>query len=75
MFNDRGYDLITTNIIAAEQTLKPQILIAIKDGEVDKSELQGLSITVNEPSIFFIVTMSLFFSTFTIFSRLNSIGL
>ena len=45
---NRTDDLITTNIIAAEQTLKPQILIAIKDGEVDKSELQGLSITVKE---------------------------
>lgn len=45
---DRADDLITTNIVAAENTLKPKILEAIKDGKVDKSELAELSVLVKE---------------------------
>ena len=45
---DRIDDLITTNIISAENTLKPKILEAIKDGKIDKSELEELSKIVKE---------------------------
>ena len=45
---DRVDDLIATNIISVENTLKPQILEAIKDGKVDNSELEGLSIVVKK---------------------------
>lgn len=41
-------NLITTNIVSAENTLKPEILKAIADGKVDKSELGSLSIVVKE---------------------------
>lgn len=41
-------DLITTNIIAVENTLKPKILEAIKDGKVDKKELNELSVIVKQ---------------------------
>ena len=45
---DRVDDLIATNIISVENTLKPQILEAIKDGKVDNSELEELSIVVKK---------------------------
>lgn len=45
---ERVDDLIVTNIISIENTLKPQILEAIKDGKVDKSELETLSTVVKE---------------------------
>lgn len=41
-------ELICTNIVAVENTLKPQILEAIKDGKIDKSELNNLSLVVKE---------------------------
>jgi hypothetical protein len=41
-------DLITTNIVSAENTLKPTILQAIADGKVDKNELNSLSTVVKE---------------------------
>lgn len=41
-------DVISTNIISAENTLKPQILSAISDGKVEKEELNSLAISVKE---------------------------
>jgi hypothetical protein len=41
-------DLIITNIVSAENTLKPTILQAIADGKVDKTELNSLSALVKE---------------------------
>ena len=41
-------ELICTNIVAVENTLKPQILEAIKDWKIDKSELNNLSLVVKE---------------------------
>jgi polyhydroxyalkanoate synthesis regulator phasin len=40
--------LITTNIVSAENTLKPQILGAIADGKVTKEELKTLSVIVKD---------------------------
>ncbi len=40
---DKVDDLISTNIIAVENTIKPTILEAIKNGTVDKSKLNSLS--------------------------------
>lgn len=40
--------LIQTNIIAMENTLKQELLSAIEDGKVDKSELKYLSVKVKE---------------------------
>lgn len=41
-------ELITTNIISAENTLKPIILKGIEDGVLDKDELQSLAKVVKE---------------------------
>lgn len=41
-------NLITTNIVSAENTLKPKILDAIADGKVTKEELKTLSTTVKD---------------------------
>lgn len=43
--------LISTNIVSAENTLKPAIVQAISDGEVDKSELDSLAIVVKKKVI------------------------
>jgi len=40
--------LINTNIVSAENTLKPTILKSIKDGKVDKTELNNISTVVKE---------------------------
>jgi hypothetical protein len=40
--------LIHTNIVALENTVKKEMLEAIKDGKVDKSELNKLAIEVKE---------------------------
>lgn len=44
-------DLINTNIISAENTLKPAILKAIANGKVDKEEIKSLSTVVKENTI------------------------
>lgn len=43
---DKIDKVISTNVISAENTLKPQILAAIKDNKLDKSELSSLSAIV-----------------------------
>jgi hypothetical protein len=48
---DKTDNLITMNIIAAENTLKPAILKAIADGKVDKTEIKSLSTVVKENTI------------------------
>lgn len=45
---DKVDDLIKTNIISVENTMKPAILQAIADGKVDKTELNTLAKTVKE---------------------------
>ena len=44
-------DLLETNIIAAENTMKPAILQAIADGKVDKTELNSLATIVKETTL------------------------
>lgn len=51
MFNnaiEKTERLIKTNIVAMENTLKKELLEAIKDGKVDKSELGYLAVKVRE---------------------------
>lgn len=45
---DRVDGLLKTNIIAMENTVKKDMLDAIADGKIDKSELKKLSINVKE---------------------------
>lgn len=45
---DRVDDLISTNIISAENTLKPIILKNIEQGKVSKDELNSLAIVVKD---------------------------
>lgn len=44
----RTDELIRVNIIAAEQTLKVELVQAIADGKIDKSELKQLSVAVKD---------------------------
>jgi hypothetical protein len=44
-------NLISTNIVSVENTLKPVILQAIADGKVDKTELNSLATIVKENTL------------------------
>ena len=44
-------NLIKTNIVAVENTLKPQLIKAIEDGKLDKEDLKDLSKTVKENTL------------------------